>query len=292
MDPDEQRRRHFAKEAAKLVGPLSDEQVREAFIKGLRAWRVRTEPRRPTFQIGGDASVDFFEVLGVPKAECSAYAATFVWNQREPWMAPIVEFISWMARTGLVIVVALPDSGPSHHRSNGYPMQLRLTRRGERLIDKKDEDHPLLPGFVERVRLRCPGIPEEVLAELTDARACLDHELLRAAVVLIGVAYEAAVAAVVFELVLKGHLTSKDEQLPAATKIQKVKGLVDVVLMAKANDEKNAVKMAYDFADHLRARRNHAGHAKPTYEFDKRDEIEEILVSAGRHLAQVWSMTT
>jgi hypothetical protein len=48
--------------------------------------------------------------------------------------------------------------------------------------------------------------------------------------------------------------------------------------------------LPYDFADQLRRRRNDAAHTTPKYDFEDREEAEEFLVSAGRHLPNVWRM--
>ena len=55
-------------------------------------------------------------------------------------------------------------------------------------------------------------------------------------------------------------------------------------------DDRFAVHAAYQFADALRRRRNDAAHTTPTYGFDDRQETEELLVSAGRHLPNLWSL--
>ena len=56
-------------------------------------------------------------------------------------------------------------------------------------------------------------------------------------------------------------------------------------------EERFAVRAAYDFADQLRRRRNDAAHTAPKYDFEDREEAEEFLISAGRHLPNVWRMT-
>jgi hypothetical protein len=51
-----------------------------------------------------------------------------------------------------------------------------------------------------------------------------------------------------------------------------------------------AADAACDFADQLRRRRNDGVHTTPTYGFEDREEAEEFLVSAGRHLPHLWRM--
>jgi hypothetical protein len=132
---------------------------------------------------------------GLPAGDVNTLKETFVDATNEPWMGGIVEFLSWLTRAGL----AWPLGAPV----NGLPITLRLTRAGVRLLGL-EEDHPLLPGFVERIGARCPGLPHGVLALLGDARTCLDHGLMRPAIVLLGVAYEVAVESVVDALIAWG----------------------------------------------------------------------------------------
>jgi hypothetical protein len=53
-------------------------------------------------------------------------------------------------------------------------------------------------------------------------------------------------------------------------------------------DDRFAAHAAYEFADMLRRRRNDASHTAPTYGFEDRGEAEELIVSAGRHLPNLW----
>jgi len=150
-----------------------------------------------------------------------------------------------------------------------------------------------VPGFVERVAARCPGLPDGVLALLVDGRTCLDHGLLRPAVVLMGVAYESAVEAFADSLVAKKLLPDQVVAMKAAARIGKVKAMIDELVPATTpmeRDRRFATHAAYDFADALRRRRNDASHTAPSYGFDDREEIEELLISAGRHLPALWSV--
>jgi hypothetical protein len=61
------------------------------------------------------------------------------------------EAVWWLIRAGLAIDIA---------RGSGYIVSLQLTRRGEALLDS-DEDNPLLPGFLDRIKQRCPRLLTE-----------------------------------------------------------------------------------------------------------------------------------
>lgn len=60
--------------------------------------------------------------------------------------------------------------------------------------------------------------------------------------------------------------------------------------MLPDSDDRTAAGAAYDFADHLRQRRNDAAHTTPAFDFDHADETDEFLVSAGRHGPALWSL--
>ncbi len=116
---------------------------------------------------------------------------------------------------------------------------------------------------------------------------------MRPAIVLMGVAYEVAVEAVVETLVARNVLDAAVAEKKAAARISAVKAKIDTVLPSSTvqeRDDRFAAHAAYDFADALRRRRNDASHTAPTYGFDDRAETEEFLVSAGRHLPSLWSV--
>jgi hypothetical protein len=264
-----------------LLAGLSDANVRELCIDGLRAWR-KSFPDRTQVDvrdIGWEAlrslSISKRVTLLDPAAQKEAVHA----HLAEPWLSGVSEFVSWLVRAGLAWPMgALP---------NAYPYWLHLTRAGVRFLDAID-DHPLRPGFLDRVAGRCPGLPEEVLSLLADASRCLDAGLMRPAIVLMGVAYEVAVERVAESLVKKGQLKQADLDDNAAKLLAKVRTQVKGTLLDK--EHQFAADAACDFADQLRRRRNDGAHTTPTYGFEDREEAEEFLVSAGRHLPHLWRM--
>ena len=73
-------------------------------------------------------------------------------------------------------------------------------------------------------------------------------------------------------------------------RLRRVAGLIEKALPGAANSEaRRAAAAAYDFADALRRRRNDAAHPRPKYGFEDRTEVEELLVSALRHLPGLWA---
>jgi len=219
------------------------------------------------------------------------------------WMSNVLEFLWWLIRAGLAIELrrevdtrtTIP--GQEHgHTTHRYPIEFRLTARGVRFLDdtQNDADNPMLPGFLDRIGLRCPGIPESVVALLVDARACFDHSLMRPAVVLMGVAYEVAIERVVEELVSKHFLEAKDRET-AKDRIKRINTLLNSDIAKKAcpnSDARTLAEEAYRFAEQLRQRRNDAAHTKPAFDFTHTPETEEYFVSAGRFLPGIWSLAT
>src|SRR5205814_6264507 len=91
----------------------------------------------------------------------------------EPWMRGVFEFVVWFTRAGL--------AWPLGAQTNQMPITLRLTAAGIRFL-QADDGHPHLPGFVERIVKRCPGLPDSVVSLLAQSRDCLSHGLTQPAV--------------------------------------------------------------------------------------------------------------
>jgi hypothetical protein len=272
-----------------LLNGRSDDEVRALCIDVLRTWR-KTHRAQPDFSLHGDLGQALYPKLMQLRGAApfpfsgAAPAAALEDSIAEAGMESISEFVNWFTRAGF----AWPLSAPP----NQYPIRLHLTRLGCRFLDA-DEDHPLVPGFVDRIVARCPKLPDDVQSLLIDARSCLDHELVRPAIQLIGVAYELALDHVVESMVARTVLPQSATELRAARRIGAIRAKIDMVMPASTIQEKEtrgAVHASYDFADQLRQRRNDAAHTSPKYDFDNRSEGEEFLVSAGRHLPHLWRM--
>jgi hypothetical protein len=279
---------HTRKVVQDLLAELSPIEIRELCIDALKSFHrsspdvrnldVRSHLGRillPLLAARKDTTVNVNDPRGSP-------SEIFLENQGYAWMDGFVEFLGWFVRAGF----ALPSTmGPNI-------LTLRLTDYGRRFLEI-EEDHPLLPGFVERVVLRCPNLPDEVAALLADARVCLDHMLMRPAIAVMGVAYETAIEAVAEVLVQRELLAPGVLDQSAARRIASIRAVVDTVMSGATNEERDnrfAARRALDFCDDLRRRRNDASHTKPTYGFDDREETEEFLVSAGRHLPNLWRL--
>ena len=128
---------------------------------------------------------------------------------------------------------------------------------------------------------------EEVLVLIEDAQACLEFRLLRPAVVLLGVAYEKAIEVVLLHFARLGLTSAKVVQAAHANeRIATFKKLLSKLDLSK--DDLRMATAAIDFADNLRARRNDGSHTTPRWPFDDSTEVEELILSAARHLPALW----
>ena len=279
-----------------LLSGVSDVEMRELCVQALR----RAYAAREDYQVG--INPDLCGYLAGPLAQRKGWTTAnnplgapeevvardptgvreaLLQSIQQPEGSGVFEFLVWFVRAGLAWPV-----------EPGIPYNLRLTQAGHRFL-KGSEDHPLLPGFVNRLTARSPGLPEEVVSLMLDSQTCLEHGLMRPAVVLLGVAYEVAVEQVFQSLVSKNSLADAGQK--AAARIAAIKGKIDDLMPGSTpqqRDDRFAVRSAYEFADQLRRRRNDASHTAPTYDFEDRQEVEELSVSAGRHLPNLWRMTS
>ncbi len=271
-----------------LLKGLSDEEVRQLCVEALRAWR-KSHPNETQVAMHGALGRELVSLLSNRRTTPLAYSGTspheaLIDAVADPGFEGVAEFVNWFVRAGLAWALGAV--------ANQYPITLHLTRSGQRFLDGSKE-HPLLPQFVDRLAQRCPNLPDDVLSLLVDSRSCLDHGLMRPAIQLMGVAHEMAIEHIVNSLVTKTKLTPVVATQKAAMRIAAVRALIDQVMpnsSVQEKEERFAVHAAYDFADQLRRRRNDASHTAPKYDFEDREEAEEFLVSAGRHLPNLWRM--
>ncbi len=164
--------------------------------------------------------------------------------------------------------------------------RLVLTARGERLVAGGDA-HPLHPGFIKRFRDRTPGVTDEVLSRMEDAVSCVEKSLLRAALVMVGLAAEETLIVTHAAMVNQNHIGK------AAGTLAKAKNLLSdiekaVASWTNANDEQHRLKMAITAVESIRTERNKASH--PGVVVDDAAAVEEILVLASRQLPVFWEI--
>jgi hypothetical protein len=267
-----------------MLSGLTPDEIAAAGIEALRRWWRGRHDRLDTFQLHGDFGRNFVLVVGERKQapfDAQSLKEPFLYDQHEPWMADVVEFLWWLERAGFAVPLQ-----PVNSETDGYPSQLRVTKAGARLLEGEG-DALLLPGAIERVRSRCPGLPNEVLVHLVDARSCLDHALARPAVVLLGLAYETAIDQAIEALIARSSISPETTRQKAAKSISAVKRMLDP---RPDSEEKFTAIAAWDFADVLRRRRNDGSHTRPAYGFDDLSEFHELFVSALRHLPGLWGV--
>jgi len=275
MVPDKTR-----SEVYDLLKGRSLREIRAIGVMALRRWRKESDKNR--FQIHGDFGVHFLHAIGIrDEKSISAQKEVFIGCQQEPFMVPIVEFFWWLIRAGL----AYPGSW-----DGSKVIFLCLTEAGNRFLSA-DNDHPLMPEFVERLQRRCPGLPESVIVHMLDAKACLENGLVRPAVIMLGLAFESAIECILLSLAKAGHGSEK-KILNANARVRI--GLIKAAIESREMDadEIRRANAARDFADQLRHRRNDGSHTAPTFPLDDGDEVEELIVSAGRHLPALWMLST
>lgn len=292
MDP------HQAKAwALEELAALPPQHFRQLAIEALRRWRNSPAyERNPFCQVHANFGREMVKLLAARSGrtltgeEENNAKEVFIEQRRPaPWLEDFYEFAWWLFRAGL----SLPprQTTPADPHIDGFT----FLKRGLAFLEDK-EDHPLVPGFLDRVAERCPGLPDQVTVHLQDAIACLDHGLPRPAIVLIGVAYEAAIEEIVGKLIERGELNAKVETMKAAKRIAEMSGLVERLPERTGTDEQKeryfAALHAWSYADLLRSRRNDGSHTRPRYEFDSSPEIQEYLISAGRHLPALWWVVT
>lgn len=214
-------------------------------------------------------------------AQPPAWKEVFLYEQSQPYLHLLACFLWWLIRTGRAVPVS---------KTRDEIVALDLTDTGVALAVSEPGEHPLAPGFFQRIRDRCPGLPDAVLLHIEDVRSCLEHGLLRPAVMMLGLAFEAAVEGALRELADNGINVGNVDRQGAAQRINSLRAAIARVNLDR--DDTYAAGRACDFADDLRRRRNDGSHTDPHFPFEDADEVEEMIVSAGRALPLLWSITT
>jgi hypothetical protein len=292
-------------ELTKLLEGRSRMEVRAICIEALRQWQGDA-PGERVIQMHGNFGLYAARLMLKDRSVSvnpNIAKEPFIYNQSDPALAPIMEFIWWLVRAALAIpefhvLRAAGDvgvSGLGHHAAQVIVsgpvdvLRLRLTDAGVRFLAARDE-HPLSPGYLHRLRERHPDVPDEVVFLVEDAQACLEFRLMRPAVVLLGLAYETAVLKVLEKLAEKAIVHKVPEN--AAKRIGTLRSTLPK--LEAVDGERATATAALDFADHLRIRRNDASHPVESWTwswpFDDSDELEELIISAARHLPFLWGI--
>ncbi len=161
---------------------------------------------------------------------------------------------------------------------------IQLTELGVRVLTK-DTDHPLRPGFLTRLKDRAPNISEEVMARFEDAVTCLEKSVLRAAVVMIGLASE--------ETIRVTHGALLHLKLVTQAKVKNTRDYLGIIRPAIENwvgtdEQRHKLKMALLATDMIREARNKASH--PGEAAFEGTFVEDLLVQASHHLPALWEV--
>lgn len=175
------------------------------------------------------------------------------------------------------------------HTRDGYPLlidRVGLTDRGERLLAGGD-DHPLHPGFITRFQGRAPKISDEVTSRMEDAVSCIEKALLRAALVMIGLAAEETLRVTHAAMVKLCYI---GKNAPATKNVKDVLEEIQKALGSwpTANDEQHRLTKAAAAAESIRTERNKASH--PGVVVDDAPAVEELLVLAARQIPIFWEI--
>lgn len=262
-------------------------ELRELCLLALRQWHSE-RPNQRQFTRHGELGRILITMLaqrpGAPAWESGWTNLNdyFLEIDTSDELSGVADFLDWFVRAGFARALGA--------QPNKYPISYQLTQSGAALLANPN-DHPLLPGAVERMRARCAGLPDGVIVLFNDSHACFERMLLRPAVTVLGVAYEVAIEGVVESLIARSALQAGVLDLGAASRIARVRDQIDTLQPGRDRiDERTATHQAFVFADQLRRRRNDAAHTRPRFGFEDRGEVEELIVSAGRHLPALWSL--
>ena len=267
-----------------LLQPLSEAEVRTLCLNAVRDWRKESNDSR--LRVFSDFAPRMVAALAKRNSlhldnrldQVFHGCLTYI------WMAPVLEFLWWMVDAGLLIPLGAPQPV---HLSDVF----LVTRAGDRFL-RADVNHPLLPGFIERIRARCSQISENVLTLISDAHTCYQRSLLRPAVVLLGVAWESAIEDIA-DALEKNQYLSPPIPSRAAQRLSSVRGAIPQRFPGKdppSKEARAAAERACNFADDLRCRRNDGSHTTPRYPFDDREEVEELFILSAMNLPHLWAM--
>lgn len=164
------------------------------------------------------------------------------------------------------------------HARDGYPIQLdsvTITPAGERVLARTGTG---IPGV---------RVSDSIQLRFEDAKECLFHGLFRAAVVMIGLAYEELCQKVHDELRTRGRLSSSPRN--QRDRVQELITFVQGLPSRGPNTEKrHRGIVALGTAEAVRRKRNDASH--PGNRFVSHQEVEELLFNATRGVAGLYDV--
>ena len=214
----------------------------------------------------------------------------------EPQDARRVESIVWtMISRGILyprFSRAAVEHGPHMHHPPWTIEFLVLTPVGQRVVSATDA-HPSRSDFVQRIVAQCPSLPVEAQRRLEDAHDCVRQGLLRAGIIMLGLAYEHTaaevfgIASVLPKLVANKQLHNNCERGNAKAILEGLREALAQKSAPKQPSEEDL--LALHLADSVRQFRNMAAHDWAR-SFSKQAEAEDLLTTGARNLPRLWDL--
>ena len=261
-----------------LVQGLTDSKIRSSMLEAIRRDQARNWN---ALQLNGSFGIEFLNVLAEVKSVSpldQVCKEVFYESGGHERLVPLLDALWWGVRTGLLVPGEIGGRGTATF--GGVFLATSLCRR----VLENPDDVPFAPDFVRRAKERCPGLADTVVVHLEDSHACHEIGLERPAVVMLGLAYEAAIEAVLDALAKLGHQFKMPRE--AKDRIDLLRKLLPKVV--PDDERRRKAEEAIAYAEQLRSRRNQASHTEAHWPFTDHEEVDELLLSGGRHLPEMW----
>ena len=178
------------------------------------------------------------------------------------------------------IIIPRFHVGNASNLNNGESIvrlsHLTLTPLGEAVVGATP-DHPRFSGALKRLADRHPAMPPEISARLEDAVICINRNLARPAVVMVGQAMERALDVVADSL---GQQQSRSSGRPP-TAMGRIADVEKVCAQYYKGEERHKLHFACGHAEMIRERRNAAAHdGVETFDLPEADQLLVLAVGA------------
>jgi hypothetical protein len=270
---------------------VSEQRVRESFVEGLETLRKQR----------GSIAFDYYDVIGqvarvvIPVKAAEALAAWQTSTQRSfktnpnsveehPDTRKLLSALWSLVGQGLL----LPRLKNEGDVSVIY--RVSLTEAGERVVSKGDE-HPRHPGFIKRFRAAAPTATGAVVAHLEDALSCLEADVLRPALMMLGLANEVTIRITHAALAHQTKVSAAGPMAKARDLLADIDGVAKAWAGGKGGgvkDEEHRLKLAAGTLEAIRDERNNAAH--PGRKVTDGAHVEGLLMLGAQHLPVLWEV--
>ena len=268
-----------------FLDDYTEDHIFDALLR-VFAQRLLSQKNPPFTQCGWPALLEFTAQELTPRDSGAKYKFgqmyqsqryEHVWNpDNQKMLAAAWRFVTEGAARPLLGV-----DGDRHAKLDG----LVFTSKGLDRLRRVLPDGPGRPGYLRRLMAANPKIDEQVFARLQDAQACLDANLHRPAIVMMGIAAEVTTEAAYGVLnaipnAPRGKARKFREQLDLIRKA--------VPHMKDGDEEKHRLQSALDAIETVRVLRNDAAHPG--------EDVPDHYVATDRfgsmclHIPVVWDL--